>query len=332
MSSDFTQWAPVALFIYKRPEHTRRAIASLQACDGAQSSPIYVFADGPKTAADVPAVQQTRAVARELLGSDAIFVERDRNRGLADSIIAGATELCDRYGGVVVVEDDLVLAPAFLRFLNEGLERYRDEPSVMQISGHIFDVPSIANRGEALLLPVTTSWGWATWKRSWDLFDPSATGWRQRLADPAEVKRYNLDGRYDYLDTLRRQMNGQIDSWAIRWYYTVFAHDGLVVFPPRTLVVNTGFDGSGTHHRLATPTRQDLVETGASFDFPTEVVESPQKTQVFDAVSEFRRSSARRRRKALAKLAFQRLKATCGVGRSDPSSAPSTTRALPKRK
>lgn len=306
MSRDITQWAPIAIFIYKRSEHARRAIVSLQACDGAQSSLIYVFADGPKTATDAPAVLATRAVAHELLGSSAVFVEQERNRGLANSIIAGTTELCDRYGTVIVVEDDLVLAPSFLRFLNEGLERYRDEPRVMQVSGHMFDVPSLAQQQEALLLPMTTSWGWATWKRAWDFFDPAATGWRERLAEGAEVKRYNLGGRYDHFRMLKRQMNGEIDSWAIRWYYNVFARDGLVLFPPRTLVSNLGLDGSGTHDRLALPAHQAPLETGASFDLPTEVAESRQKAQVFDAISAFRPTSARRMLIALVQTALRR--------------------------
>lgn len=306
MSGEIRQWAPIGLFIYKRPEHALRAIVSLQACEGAQSSPLYVFADGPKTDAEIPAVHATRAMARELLGDSAVFVEQERNRGLANSIIAGTTELCDRYGTIIVVEDDLVVAPSFLRFLNEGLERYVDEPRVMQVSGHMFDVPSFARRSEALLLPMTTSWGWATWKRAWDLFDPAAAGWRQRLSDHAQATRFNLGGRYDYVGMLKRQMRGEIDSWAIRWYYTVFAHDGLVLFPPRTLVSNMGLDGTGTHDRLGLPAHQAALDAGASVDFPTEVAESRETAQVFDAVSAFRPTSVGRRLLALMKVPLRR--------------------------
>jgi hypothetical protein len=314
VSGDITQWAPIGLFIYKRPEHARRTIVSLQECDGAQSSPIYVFADGPKSKAEVPAVLATRAVARQLLGERAIFVEQKRNRGLANSIIAGATELCDRHGTTIVVEDDLILAPSFLRFLNEGLERYRDESPVMQISGHMFDVPSFTHRREAVLLPMTTSWGWATWKRAWNLFDPFATGWRERLGDVADAQRFNLDGNYDYLRMLKRQMNGEIDSWAIRWYYTVFAHDGLALFPPQTLVSNMGLDGSGTHGRLALPAHQAPLGSAASFEFPMEVVASPEKAQVYDAITAFRSSSVRRRLMGMLGIASRRLRAPWRVG------------------
>jgi hypothetical protein len=303
MTRERSDWAPIGLFIHRRPEHTRRTVLGLLACDGVESSPIYVFADGPKTKGDNPAVEATRAVARELLGDRAVFTEQEANRGLGDSIIAGATELCDRHGSVIAVEDDLVVGPSFLRFLNEGLRRYRDEPRVMQISGHMFDVPSLKHQREALFLPMTTSWGWATWKRAWTLFDPSVTGWRERLHDDEEVRRFNLEGRYDYTRMLTRQMAGEIDSWAIRWYYTVFAQRGLVLFPPQTLVSNIGLDGSGTHDRLALPARQAAVEGGARFDFPSEVLPSPRADDVFDAVGEFRPSSARRRLLALLRNA-----------------------------
>jgi hypothetical protein len=295
MSGEIANWAPIGLFIYKRPEHARRTIVSLLACDGFRFSPIHVFADGPKSDVDTPAVQATRAVAHDLLGGSATYVEHERNLGLANSIIAGTTALCDRYGTSIVVEDDLILAPYLIRFLNEGLERYRDEPRVMQISGHMFDVPALKEAREALLLPLTTSWGWATWKPAWDLFDPLAIGWREFLAGSAQKKRFNIGGQHDYFRLLKRQMRGELDSWAIRWYYSVFSRGGLVLFPPRTLVINRGLDASGTHDRLARPAHQGPVATVASFGLPTAVAESRYAAQVFEAIGAFRAASAPRR-------------------------------------
>lgn len=312
MSTEIANWAPIGVFIYKRPEHARRTIVSLLASDGVRLSPIHVFADGPRTDADALAVTATRAVAHELLGDGATYVERDRNLGLANSIIAGTTALCDRYGASIVVEDDLIVAPYFLRFLNEGLERYRDEPHVMQISGYMFDVPALERTRQALLLPLTTSWGWATWKRAWELFDPEATGWRERLAREGEESRFNLDGNYDYSRMLQQQMDGALDSWAIRWWYTVFARRGLTLFPPVTLVVNRGLDASGTHDRLARPARQAELGSATSFDLPTAVVESEKTPQVFEAIRMFRRSSAFGRLRALGAIPARRLQSLRG--------------------
>jgi hypothetical protein len=305
MSSTVGRWAPIALFVYKRPEHAVRTIESLKACFGYDESAIYVFADGPRTEADIPAVNATRAAVRELVGPRAVVAEQDKNRGLANSIIAGTTEICERHGRVVVLEDDLVVAPSFLQFLNEGLERFEGEPRVMQVSGHMFDVPELADSREALFLPMTTSWGWATWKRAWDQFDPSAHGWRELLAGD-EARRFDLGGRYDYCEMLKRQMEGRVDSWAIRWYYSVFAKGGLVLYPPRSLVANSGFDGTGTHGRLSLPVRQTQLGDGAIFELPDQAAESPEAERVFQAVGRLRLSGWRKAI-AVAKLAIRRL-------------------------
>jgi hypothetical protein len=306
MNGTISRWAPIALFVYKRPEHAVRTIESLRACPGYDQSTIYVFADGPRTEADIPAVKATRAAVRELVGPRAVIAEQDSNRGLANSIIAGTTEICQRHGRVVVVEDDLVVAPSFLQFLNEGLERFEGEPRVMQVSGHMFDVPELADSREALFLPMTTSWGWATWKRAWDHFDPHASGWRERLVGP-EAMRFDLGGRYDYCGMLKRQQDGRVDSWAIRWYYSVFANGGLVLYPPRSLVINAGFDGTGTHGRLSSPSRQTQVGDGGVFGFPAQAVESPDSERVFEASGKLR-VSGWRRPIAIAKLATRRFR------------------------
>ena len=243
--------APVALFIYNRPEHLRRTIESLKLCDGFTDSPVIVFGDGERGVHDVPAVEAARRVARELLGAQVEYHLSDSNRGLARSIIDGVELLLARHGRVIVVEDDLMLAPGFLRFLNEGLDHYAADERVYQVSGHMFDVREFAQRREAVLLPVTTTWGWATWERAWKAFDPKASGWQLLLQEHALRKRFNLNGAYGYTQMLERQMSGQRQSWGIRWYWSVFMRAGLVCFPPRSLVANIGMDGTGTHGRGA---------------------------------------------------------------------------------
>ena len=240
-------YSPIALFIYKRPEHTRRTLESLMQCQEFANSPLYVFCDGAKKEKDQEQVMQAREVVRSLVGTKAEIIESTTNRGLANSIISGVTSLCDQYQRVIVVEDDLVVAPQFLGFLNAALEKYQHEPSVMQVSGYMFSVPEFANRNEAIFLPFTTSWGWATWKRAWDYFDAEASGWKALQTDKQMKNRFNLDGCFDYFKMLKQQMSGDIDSWAIRWYWSVFKKNGYVVYPPTSYVNNIGVDGSGTH-------------------------------------------------------------------------------------
>ncbi|HWP00110.1 MAG TPA: glycosyltransferase [Methylococcus sp.] len=240
-------FAPVVIFCYRRPDHLRRMLESLVACDGFDSSPVIVFGDGPKSPKEAGMVEQTREMARDLLGERAEYYFRKENTGLARSIIEGVTAVVARFGRAIVIEDDLELAPGFLTYMNRALESFADDDRVWQVSGYMFDVPEFRTRSQALFLPILVSWGWATWKRAWDQFDPLATGWEVLESDPSLRLRFNLDGAYDYTTMLKRQMSGQLDSWAIRWYWTVFREDGLVLFPPRTLVHNHGLDGSGTH-------------------------------------------------------------------------------------
>lgn len=241
--------APIAIFCYRRPEHLRRTLLSLMQCDGFEDCPLFVFGDGPRNASEQAAVAATRAVARELLGDRAEYHFSETNRGLSASVIAGINAVIERFERVVVVEDDLELSPDFLRYMNTALDRYADDVRVFQISGYMFNAPEINSGQDAVFLPFTASWGWATWRRAWQVFDAQATGWRSLLSNDVLRKRFNIDGTYDFSSMLVRQMLGFRDSWAVRWCWSVFGRQGVVLYPPATMVRNTGFDGSGTHGR-----------------------------------------------------------------------------------
>jgi hypothetical protein len=239
-------FAPIALFTFKRPEHTRRALASLAINSEFADSPLFIYCDGARNDLESVQVEETRKLVREWPHPNKIIVERERNWGLANSVIEGVTQLCDQFGRVIVVEDDLVVSPVFLNYLNAALERYAAEPKVMQVSAHMFPV-ELHSQTDAVMLPFTTSWGWATWDRAWKYFDPSMSSFENLKADSALARRFDLDGGYPYFRMLNRQKEGKVDSWAIRWYLSVFLADGLVLFPKQTLVMNEGFDGSGSN-------------------------------------------------------------------------------------
>lgn len=241
--------APVVIFAYRRPDHLRNTLESLMRCEGFAHSPLIVYGDGPKSDIEKRAVEATRAVAKATLGDRAEYHFRSDNLGLARSVIAGVSETVVRFGRAIVVEDDLELSPVFLTFMNLALDRYAADERVYQVSGYMFDVPELKNWTEAVLLPLTVSWGWGTWERAWSRFDPQVSGWQALQQERALRRRFNLLGAYDYATMLERQMSGLRDSWAIRWYWAVFRSGGLVLFPPVTLVHNCGFDGSGSHGR-----------------------------------------------------------------------------------
>ena len=243
--------APIAFFAYNRPEHTLRSLTSLAENHEAQESELFIFCDAAKKPEHQEGVDTVRRVAgsRQWCGSVHIL-EQDTNKGCAQSIINGVTKLCNEYGSVIIVEDDLVLSQNFLSFMNTGLHLYERDEKVMQISGFMFPVELPAET-DAIFLPFTTSWGWATWDRAWRFFDPSMSGYDSLRIDRRLRTRFNLNGAVNYFNMLEAQQEGRIDSWAIRWYLSTFKNNGFTLYPKKTLVENIGFDGSGTHYRQA---------------------------------------------------------------------------------
>lgn len=238
--------SPVALFVFNRPQHAERTLESLIANTELAESLLCVFCDGPRHPGEQEKVEATREVVKRLVPPGTTIIERETNWGLARSIQSGVSYLCERHGRAIVVEDDLVLAPTFLRYMNDALDRYQDDERVMQVSGHMFPV-AVPSAEDAFFMPFTTSWGWATWERAWRKYDPDARRYSD-VRDDRNVRRaFDLDGAYPYFRMLERQQRGEVDSWAIRWYLSVFWERGLTLFPVKTLVQNRGFDGSGTH-------------------------------------------------------------------------------------
>jgi Glycosyl transferase family 2 len=238
---------PIALFVFKRPDHALRTLQSLAANPEFRDLPLFVFCDDARRDDEREAVEATRRIIREFDHPQKTVVERIGNKGLAGSIIEGVGDLCAKFGRVIVLEDDLLLSEAFLRYMLAALDRYENAPQVMQVSGHAFPVSSFQQSDPVLFLPFISSWGWATWARAWEAFDPKAADWQKLISDWSLSRRFDIDGAYPYSAMLASQMQGRIDSWAIRWNWSVFRRNGLVIYPPVSLVTNIGFDGSGTH-------------------------------------------------------------------------------------
>lgn len=238
--------APIILFAYNRPKHIARAIRSLQANPEFEDSPITVFCDGPKNDDHLEAVEQTRAAVKNAgLPAHAKIVERDKNMGLANSIIAGITEATDAHGKVIIVEDDLVLSKAALGFLNAGLDRYENDEQVMHISAYMYPVPGELD--ESFFLGEGTCWGWATWKDSWKHFNPDAKALMKTIDDKKIRSGFDIDDTMFFYAMLKKQCEGDLDSWAIRWYASMYLNNGLSLHPRQSYVENLGFDGSGIH-------------------------------------------------------------------------------------
>ena len=237
-------YAPIALFTYNRADHTQRAVESLLKNAEAKFSDLFIFSDGPKTPEKKAGVEENRKYIHTISGFKSIsIIEREKNWGLANSLIAGITEVINKYGKVIVVEDDLILSPYFLQFMNEGLEKYKDDDRVGTITGF---VPPIKDKlPETFFLKYFQCWGWATWKRAWDLLETDARPLLKGLR--FKKTKFDVGGGVGNFGNLYCQKVGLVDSWYLRYYASLFLKDKLSLYPGRSMVTNDGLDGTGTH-------------------------------------------------------------------------------------
>ena len=238
--------APILLFTYTRLAHTQRCVEALLKNSLAAESELFIYSDAAKDETQQKAVEEVRQYIHTIRGFKQITItERDENWGLARSIIDGVTTQVNRFGRVIVLEDDLVVAPHFLQFMNDALETYKDEPQV----GHIqaCDFTQDPSLPETFLIRWTGSWGWATWDRAWKDFNPNGKELLKELIDRRLSYTFDFNGKYGYTRMLRRQIEGKNNSWAIRWNASLFLKGILSLNVGRSLVQNEGFDGSGTN-------------------------------------------------------------------------------------
>lgn len=233
------------LFVFARPEHTRRTIESLAANELADKSELIIYSDGPRNENDVQAVNSVRELINTLSGFKSIkVIERKENYGLAKNIIEGVTDACESYGRAIVLEDDIVTSKSFLSFMNNALDYYESVPEVMHISGSSYPINEFCSHGTYFLhLPLC--WGWATWERAW-------TSFRKDLSvmdffDKKKMQHFNFDGSYNYWQQLELNKQSKINTWFVFWYATLFLRKGLSLFPCKSLANNIGFDGTGVH-------------------------------------------------------------------------------------
>lgn len=238
--------APIALFVYNRPVHTRVTLEALRANHGAAESDLIVFSDAGRTNGDDDAVGAVRDYLRQLRGFQLLeVVERPKNLGLANSIISGVTQVLTKYDRVIVMEDDLLTSPFFLRYMNEALTHYENDDRVASIHGYTYPVGQILP--ETFFLRGADCWGWACWRRSWQLFQSDGRVLISELNRRCLTKEFDLDGAYPFTQMLSDQIKGANDSWAVRWHASAFLAEKLTLYPGRSLVHNTGNDLSGSH-------------------------------------------------------------------------------------
>lgn len=303
--------APIVVFVYNRPGHTEQTLRALSENELAKDSLLFIYADGPKdnaTEEDLLKIKETRAIARKIQWCKEVHVvESGRNKGLADSVIDGITEILDKYGSIITLEDDVVVSKYFLKFMNESLNRYELNKEVLMIGGYNFPVKKTLKQNASFFLPITTTQAWGTWKRAWDLFDSKASGYEELKINQTLREKFNLDGSYVCSEMLITQMESEkISSWAIRWWWSVFKHKGLVLFPDKSLIRNIGWDGSGRHSTNVNP------HFDSEWDSNYEIINFPDKIGInneqYNNLKEYLRPSYPPVKRSLLKRLFSWLK------------------------
>mgnify|MGYP001180991700 CR=1 FL=1 len=241
-----TELAPIALFVYARPWHTRRTVQALQENPESGRSELFIFSDAPRDASASRGVDEVREYIKNITGFKSVnVVERSTNYGLANSIIAGVSYMLSSFDRVVVVEDDLLTSKYFLGYMNRCLDLFEQASDVVCVHGYSY--PVSIDHVEYYFLRGADCWGWATWRRGWALFEEDSSKLLTTIEDLDIADQVNLGGAINITEMLQKQVLGSIDSWAVRWYASAFIAGGYTVYPSRSLVQNIGFDGSGTH-------------------------------------------------------------------------------------
>lgn len=244
--------APIVLFVYNRPEHTRKTLESLAHNDLAEQSELFIYSDGPKSDAsneEFKKIQEVRELIREKQWCKNVNIyESETNKGLANSIISGVTNIVNQFGNIIVMEDDLILAKGFLKYMNDALNLYEHDSKVMHISGYMFPVK--VKLPETFFYNSTSCWGWGTWVKAWESLNTNEDYLLSKINHPSVIYKFDISGVCGFYSQLKENSEGKIKTWAIKWYASVFLQNGLSLHPRISLVRNIGHDLSGSHCRV----------------------------------------------------------------------------------
>lgn len=276
--------APIVLFTYNRLDTLKQTVEALKLNYLAPTTELYIFSDAAKNNQDYEAVEEVRKFIYNISGFQSVTIkEAIHNKGLANSIIDGVSEILVKHETVIVLEDDLFCTPNFLNFMNQSLVHYKNESEVFSISGYSFNL-NIGKEYEfdTYFLNRGWSWGWATWRNRWENIDWEIRDYDSFKLDKKAKKEFSKGGS-DLNSMLRKQMDGKLDSWAIRWFYNQYKTQGLTIYPKESLVFNNGFDIHATHtigsSKRYIPTMDDGLKL--NFKFPAYVSETKIAQKLF---------------------------------------------------
>ncbi len=245
-------YAPIVLFTYNRPKHTEKTLSSLEANAAFKYSKVYIYSDAAKSDMDIHAVNQVRDLLSNFKKKKSCvelnIITAEVNRGLANSIIDGVTEVLKKHDRIIVLEDDCLVSPYFLNFMNNSLDFYKNSNYVGSISGYSppINIPK-EYKNDIFLISRTNSIGWATWEDRWNKIDWSEKPFNIISKDYKMIKKFNLCGSDRYF-RLGRQMKYNVQSWSVRFGVNQLLQGYATIFPKFSYVMDIGNDGTGVHY------------------------------------------------------------------------------------
>lgn len=242
---------PVAIFVYKNLETTRAVVAALLENKESADTKLIFFSDGPKSETERSEVEEVRNFCSSVSGFESVdIIHRASNLGLAESFITGITETLDAYPSAIFLEDDNLVSPFFLSFMRSALEQFAEEPRVICISG--FSYPQIPSPKAPYFLLGAETWSMGTWRRGWHQFEENAEFLLDEIDRLRLRRKLNLYG-FDFYRMLRSQVNGEIDSWGVRWWASAVYQEKYCLFPAEPHCVSIGDKADAVHARGYNP-------------------------------------------------------------------------------
>jgi hypothetical protein len=255
--------SPIIIFTYNRWEHLQILIKSLKENNLFSKSKIHVFSDGPKNENDKKKIEKIRLNLKKILiPKNSEIIERKSNIGLSKNVINGINQTFKIYEKAIILEDDLEVSPFFLNYMNDALNLYADNENVASISGYMYPIDPKKFSNDFFFLKLIESWGWGTWKRSWNNFKTDSDKLKKAIKEKKLIDEFNLSSGISYYKMLNDNIKGKNDSWAIRWYASIFLKDMFTLFPNKSFVKNIGIDNSGENCNYTT-----VYDSTINFDY-----------------------------------------------------------------
>jgi len=266
--------SPIVLFVYNRPAHTKRTIEALSNNYLASESDLFIFSDAPKNSEADSSVKQVRDFIKTISGFKSLtIIEREANYGLVKSISEGVTDIVNKFGKIIVIEDDLITHNQFLEYMNKGLELYKNHKKVYEIGGYSNTTSTHdITENRTYFLKIPTTWGWATWDDRWSKYHDGLMGIEQLSSNKKMKYLFNYNNSYDFFKLLNDTKKGIVKSWGIVFYWNIFRNEGLTLYPLETMVDQIGFDGSGENSKNYIANYRRIKSETFEFAFP-EIIE-----------------------------------------------------------